>query len=747
MAAHAEPVAARLTSSPLTAPDPGRPPLTADDLIDRIRAYNPAVDADLIRRAYDYCVQMHGPQRRHSGEPYFTHPIAAAGILTELHLDPVSIVTALLHDVVEDTDATRADVIAMFGEDIADLVAGVTKLGQVELTSAHTEQAENLQKFVLAITQDVRVLLVKLADRLHNMRTLHFHPRTESRERIARETADIYAPLARRIGVERISAELEDLSFRHLNSGAYESIRTRLEQMRSESAGAVSDVSLAVTERLETADIPATVYGREKRPYSIWRKLQRKSVGFAELADVYGFRVLVDTEEECYRALGAIHTTWRYTPDRFRDYISVPKPNNYRSLHTTVMGPGQTRVELQIRTHEMNDVAERGVAAHWRYKDNLYLFDAAAAEAAGGDPLERLRPFVEILEHGGDPEEFLEHARMEMFQDQVFTFTPKGRLIPLPQGAMPLDFAYAIHSEIGDTAVGALINGRERPLSTRLRNADVVEILRAGAPKPPANWRQLVVTGRARSAIRRLVRQTESEEFARIGRSIAESAFRREGKDMGKANLEDALTRLNLRDEQALFIALGRGRIGGAELLEAVYPGRKDSRRTRWRRALIREGKAQLYVRGKTKALTPGVTLDFAKCCSPLPGDRIVGILQPEIGVEVHTIDCESLAQYEDDADRWIDLNWTPKAESDSMAIGRINLTVLHEPGALAEIAQIVGENNGNIANIRTQSRSSDFIDMQMDVEVVDAKHLSHIVAALRASRAVASAKRAKDVL
>jgi GTP pyrophosphokinase/guanosine-3',5'-bis(diphosphate) 3'-pyrophosphohydrolase len=452
---------------------------SVDDLIERVRAYNPAVDADLIRRAYNYSVQMHGPQMRHSGDPYFTHPIAVAEILAELHLDAASIVTALLHDVVEDTQATREEVAGQFGDEIADLVDGVTKLGQVELNSVRTEQAENLQKFVLAITQDVRVLLVKLADRLHNMRTLQFHPKASSRERIARETADIYAPLARRIGVERISAELEDLSFLHLNPGAYDSIRARLEQLRIESAHAVSEVSLAVIKRLEEAGIAAVVYGREKRPYSIWRKLQRKSVGFAELADVYGFRVLVDTEEECYLALGAIHTSWRYTPDRFRDYISVPKPNNYRSLHTTVMGPAQTRVELQIRTHEMHEIADRGVAAHWRYKDNSYRFDPAAAKAAGGDPLERLRPFVEILEHGGDPEEFLEHAKMEMFTDQVFTFTPKGKLIPLPQGAMPLDFAYAIHSEIGDTAVGAIINGRERPLSTPLRNADVVEIVRA----------------------------------------------------------------------------------------------------------------------------------------------------------------------------------------------------------------------------------------------------------------------------
>lgn len=728
-----------------TAPADRRGFLRQYELVDRVRAYDPNVDEDLISRAYVYAVKMHGDQMRASGDPYFAHPVAVSEILTDLRLDSASIATALLHDVIEDTDASFDTVAEMFGVEVARLVDGVTKLGQVELNSERTKQAENLQKFILAISNDVRVLLVKLADRLHNMRTLHFISKPEKRERIARETLEIYAPLARRIGVNRICTELEELSFKHLNPAAFETISRRLAVLREQVGDKIAQITADLVDMLEKEGVSARVYGREKSAYSIWRKLERKSLSFEELADIYGFRVVVDEENTCYRTLGIIHQRWRCVPDRFRDFISVPKPNNYRSLHTTIIGPDQMRVELQIRTEEMDTVAEHGVAAHWRYKDDAYRFDADAAKRAGGDPLARLRPFVEILEHGGDPDEFLEHAKLEMFTDQVFTFTPRGQLIPLPAGAMPLDFAYAIHTDLGDTTVGARINGRERPLTTTLNNGDVVEILRAGSPAPISGWEDLVITGRARSAIRRLVRTSEKDEFVKLGRVIAESAFRREGKELRKSNLNDALRRLEVDDENRLYEELGRNRITGADLLDAVFPGRKDAKRLRGRpRWLIREEKAQLFVRGKDKDLTPGVTLHFAKCCTPLPGDRIVGILQPEIGVEVHTIDCDTLADFDEDKDRWVDLDWTPEAEK-ATAMSRVLVTVVHEAGVLAEIAQIVGENNGNITDVSTLNRSTDFFDMRLDIEVLDAKHLSHIIAALRASRSVVKAKRAQE--
>jgi len=727
------------------APETRRGFLSREELIERVRSYDPNADADMIGRAYDFARERHGDQTRASGDPYYGHPVQVAEILTELRLDPASVMTGLLHDTVEDTETTLEEISETFSQEVSDLVDGVTKLTQLELTSVHTKQAENLQKFVLAISNDVRVLLVKLADRLHNMRTLHFISKEDKRERIALETIEIYAPLARRIGVDWVCSELEVLAFRHINPGAYESITRRLAALRNEVAHKIGAISQELTGLLEAEGLETRIYGREKSPYSIWRKLQRKEVELEELADIYAFRLIVEDEASCYRALGLIHQRWRCVSDRFRDFISVPKPNNYRSLHTTIIGPDQMRVELQIRTEAMDAVAERGVAAHWRYKDDVYRFDAEAAKQAGGDPLERLRPFVEILEHGGDPEEFLEHAKLEMFADQVFAFTPRGKLINLPIGAMPLDFAYAIHTDLGDKAVGARINGRERPMDTRLRNGDMVEILTAETPAPFPGWEQLIVTGRARSAIRRLVRVSQKEEFVNLGKAVVGSVLRRQGKNPDKISLDDALKRLEMNSVDDLYEALGRNRLTGTDLLNAIFPGRKDSPlnplRRRW---FLKEEKAQFFVRSKNKALTPGVTLHFAKCCSPLPGDRIVGILQPERGVEVHTINCDALADYDGDKDRWIDLDWRPEAEK-ATAMGVVMLRLVHEPGVLAEIAQLVSENNGNISDVSTLERSTDFFTMRLGIEVRDAKHLSHIIAALRANASVVEAKRAQE--
>lgn len=720
---------------------------SAEDLIARVQSYYKDAPDDLLRRAYDYSREKHAHQTRHSGEPYYGHTVAVAMLLADLRLDTSTIICGLLHDTVEDTEATLEEVEALFGPDVAELVDGVTKLGQMELSSKRTKQAENLQKLVVAITRDVRVLLVKLCDRLHNMRTLHHVPRPDKRERIARETLEIYAPLARRVGVNRVCVELEDLAFRNMNPAAYESIVRRLNEMRATRAEAVASVSMALGQRLEAAGIDGRVFGREKRPYSIWRKLDRKHVSFDEIADIYAFRIIVGEADECYRALGVVHQSYRCVHDRFRDYISTPKPNNYRSLHTTIIGPQNTRVELQIRTEAMEAIAETGVAAHWRYKSGDYGYDPKSAEAAGGDPLARLRPFVEILEQGGDPEEFLEHAKLEMFVDQVYTFTPKGDLIALPSGATPLDFAFAVHTELGYTAIGAKINGRKRPLRTRLMNGDMVEIIKGGVRQPPAGWEDLVITGRARAAIRKLIRSSEEEEFSRIGKVIAEHAFLREGKEFREKKLADALARLELATVDELYLALGRGRISSGDLLEAVYPGHREMRRAKpGDRELIQDEQGALYVSGR--GLTPGVSMHFASCCSPIPGDRIVGLMHPGKGLEVHVIDCQRLGALDDDGDDaqgWIDLRWTPEAISDAVSIGRVNATVRNEPGALAEIAGAVGEARGNIASIRTLTRSKDFFDMSFDIEVFDARHLSNIVAALKTCERVITAERARN--
>ena len=598
-------------------------------------------------------MRMHGGQKlRASGDPYFAHPIEVAGILTEYRMDTAAIVTAMLHDVIEDTVATRADIAERFGEEVAELVEGVTKLSRLEMAGDHARQAENLRRFILAISKDVRVLMVKLADRLHNMRTLHYIAKPEKRERIARETLDIYAPLARAIGVHRICTELEELSFKHLNPTARDAILRRLEVLRAEQGEAVAKVSGEIAARLEAAGVPARVHGRQKSPFSIWRKLQRKSVSFSQLSDIYAFRVIVDEEADCYRALGLIHSGWPCVPGRFKDYISTPKRNNYRSLHTTVVGPRGLRLELQIRTEAMDRVAEEGVAAHWRYKGKSYGFDPQAPGALGGrDPLSNLRSLVQLMEHGGDAEEMVEHAKLEMYLDQVFVFTPKGQLISLPSGAMPLDFAYAVHTDVGDTAVGVKINGELKPLRTALINGDVVEVIRGHKPSTPPDWRTLTVTGRARSAIRRHIRLTERDEFVRLGRAAVDQAFAKAARDRTGVSLRPALDRFALPGEDELFEQVGRGRVQAVEVLESVYPGLKPAERdAAVARTRIADGKgARLYVRGG--GLTPGVSLHFAECCSPVPGDRIVGILQPtgegqpaegqkSEGLAVHTIDC-----------------------------------------------------------------------------------------------------------
>lgn len=717
---------------------------TADDLVGRISRYYPTVDAALIHRAYDFACEMHAPQKRYSGEPYFAHVASVAMILADLKMDAATICTGLLHDTVEDTPATLDQLSELFSPEIAALVDGVTKLGQMELGSNRTKQAENFQKLVVAISSDVRVLIVKLADRLHNMRTLYHIPKPEKRERISTETLEIYAPLARRIGINRICVELEDLSFRYINPAAFESVSLRLSEMRESRAEAVAEVSQAIMAKLEDAGIDGRIFGREKRPYSIWRKLERKGTSFGEIADIYAFRLIVASVDDCYRSLGVIHQKWRCVPERFRDFISTPKPNNYRSLHTTVVGPESVRVEIQIRTEEMESVAESGVAAHWRYKGKSYGYDAEAARSAGGDPLERLRPFLEILEQGGDPDEFLEHAKLEMFADQVYCFTPKGELIALPTGATPLDFAYAVHTELGHTSIGAKINGRDRPLRTRLKNGDVVNILRGGLRQPPAGWEELAVTGKARAAIRRLISTTQRAEFEGIGKMLAEHAFEREGKVFREKGLEDALARLDLQSIDDLYQALGRGRITSGQFLDAVFPGRRDSRQfDASEKELIRDEKARLYVRGR--GLTPGISIHFSECCSPLPGDRIVGVMVPEKGVTIHTIDCEQLTEHdESDPDRWIDLGWTAEAEENAVSAARVHAVMHNTPGALAEIAKAVGENRGNIGNIKTLKRAKDFFEMQFDIEVFDNRHLANIISALKMCNSVVSAERAR---
>ncbi len=712
------------------------------ELVERVQAYDPKADEGLLNRAYVFATLAHGAQKRHSGDPYFAHPIQVAGILTEYKMDTATIVAGLLHDTIEDTVAQYKDIEEKFGREIADLVDGVTKLSKLELLPDQDRQAANLQKFILAMSRDVRVLLVKLADRLHNMRTIQYLPTAEKRRRIALETLEIYAPLARRIGMEKMAQELETLSFHEAFPDAEVAIHARLEQLRQEKGANVVIVTQTITDILNLAGLEARVYGRQKQPYSIWKKLQRKSLQFNDLADIYAFRVIVNTKDDCYRALGFVHQAWRSVPEQFEDYISNPKPNGYRSIHTTVIGPGNVRVEIQIRTDEMDQLAENGVAAHWRYKNESYGFDEERALSAGLDPRELIQSLLQIAEHGGDPDEFMEHVKLDMYQDHVFAFTPKGALIDLPQGATPLDFAYAVHSDVGDTCVGAIINGEERPLRTVLHNGDVVEIVRSDRAAPVQGWQSLTKTGRAKSHQRRLERMARREEFHKLGRDLVAHALHRYGHDINETSLDEAAQRLGKEDEEDIFLSVADGSLKATAVAAAAFPQLAERvKRDEARRPMERE-KPQLYVKGG--GLAPGVTLHFGECCTPIPGDRIVGVLQPGKGIVVHTIDCETLDQSDSEGETWIDLAWTNTALDRSLAVARIQATVENARGVLAQLCQIIAENEGDILNVRMARRTQDFFDMVFDVEVADARHLTNILAAMRTSKAVREVERVR---
>jgi GTP pyrophosphokinase len=710
------------------------------ELIERVKTYDPAADEDLINRAYVYAMKMHGAQTRASGDPYFSHPIEVAGILTTFKLDTASIVTALLHDVVEDTLGTLDDVERMFGPEIARLVDGVTKLSKLQLQNIETKQAENFRKFLIAISEDIRVLLVKLADRLHNMRTIGFVADPAKRRTVALETMEIYAPLAERIGIQEVKTELEDLAFAVLNPEARESILNRLKFLEREGEDLVAKIMDGLDQIIRKAGVPGFVSGREKTPYSIWRKMQVKEVSFEQLADIMAFRINVETREDCYRVLGLIHGAFPTVPGRFKDYISTPKRNGYRSLHTAVIGPFKHRIEIQIRTHAMNEVAELGVAAHWRYKQGVGRTD--------GRQYNWVRELLEILEHAQSPQEFLDHTKLEMYQDQVFCFSPKGDLIALPRGAGPVDFAYAVHSQVGDTCIGAKVNGRIVPLRTRLQNGDQVEVLTSTAQKPSPEWELFVVTGKARAHIRRRVRQDARAEFARLGRDIVEKAFQRDGLELTQKGLTQAVEKMSLPNTDELFVRVGEGRLSGRQVLIAVYPGARTPSEENvvnlsQARAKQSQDAGTATAAVPIKGLTPGMAVHLATCCHPLPGDRIVGISQPGKGVEVHTIDCDRLEPFSDEPDRWVDLAWDPDRHRE-LQIGRLNLTVSNETGALGALSTVIARNQGNINNLRFTKRSSDFFEMVVDIEVADVKHLANIIAALRATPSINAVERAR---
>jgi len=725
--------------------NPGKPArLTRQyELVERVKAYDPDADEDLLNRAYVFAMQAHGTQIRASGDPYFSHPLEVAGILTGMKMDSTAIATALLHDTVEDTTASVADIEKQFGPNIAKMVDGVSKLSRIEFQNDQAQQAENFRKLVLAMSEDIRVLLVKLADRLHNMRTLHYLKETDRRRRIARETLDIYAPLAERIGIEKMQDELQDLAFKELNPDARDSVLTRLSYLRSEGGDIVAKVIHEMQKVLADASIVAELEGREKTAYSIWRKMKRKSVAFEQLSDIMAFRILVDNVEQCYQALGVLHSHYPVVPGRFKDYISTPKPNQYQSLHTSIIGPERQRIEVQIRTHDMHEVAELGVAAHWAYKQDAPRTDSIQYRW--------LRELLDIVEHAQKPEEFLEHTRLELFQDQVFCFTPKGDLIALPRGATPVDFAYAVHSRVGDTCVGAKVNGRMVPLRTELHNGDQVEIVTQKGGTPSPTWERFVVSGKARARIRRFIRLQQQTEYATLGRALLEKICRQEGVDFGEKPFEAIMKNFQSVTLDDLFASVGASLQSPREIFLAAYPrfrARPQEKAPPGTEAATAPPKARARATTSSpltlKGLIPGMAVHFARCCHPLPGDPIVGIVSTGRGVTVHTVDCETLESFRDSPERWVDIGWGEGYGKEPVMVGRLSVVLTNQPNSLGTLTTLIGKGLGNILNLKITNRTPEFFDILVDVEVRDTHHLMTIVAALRANTAINSVERTK---
>ncbi len=712
-------------------------------LLDTIKGYQPDFDSDIVVKAYNFAKEKHEGQFRSSGEPYYTHPVEVSQILADMNMDVTTIVTAILHDTVEDTDATLEDLEENFGKVVADLVNGVSKLTRIESQTLEGKQAENFRKLLLAMSEDIRVLLVKLADRLHNMSTINGIKKPEKRRRISLETLEIYAPLAERVGVHRIKEQLEDLCFEQINPEARESISNRLDYLRQEGGAVVEAIISELKMLIEDESIECDIAGREKTRYSIWKKMQRKNVAFEQLSDIMAFRIMVDSLEECYIVLGIIHGKYHSVPGRFKDYISTPKPNGYKSIHTTVMGPRRQRIEIQIRTHDMHSEAELGVAAHWAYK-------------GGAQPTERdvtkyrwLRELLDILEQEQKPEDFWENTKLELFQDQAYVFTPKGDLIELPNGATPVDFAYAIHSDIGDKCVGAKINGRIAPLNSRLVNGDQVDVITAKTQNPSPTWERFVVTGKARSHIRKFVRNQQRDEFILLGKAMIQKVFRQEGYDFSEKAIASVKDNFRAEDNDDIYANIGSGVLVARDVFKVIFPShqseivQRPSEHMDQAVMVRRPDEADRPV--PIKGLIPGMAMHFARCCHPLPGDRIVGIVTTGKGVTIHTIDCETLETFADTPERWLDVAWGDKiGESAESHVGRLSVTIENAAGALGTLSTVIGRNGGNITNLKITSRSLDFWEMILDVFVSDTKHLNNIMAALRATPTVISVERAR---
>ena len=694
--------------------------MVQNELLHKIRAYGPDLNAQIIEKAYTFALNAHKSQLRHSGDPYISHPVAVADILVNLKLDTATIVTGLLHDTMEDTLVTNDELKENFGDEITSLVNGVTKLSKIETYTENKFQAENFRKLILAMSKDIRVLLVKLADRLHNMRTIQFVPQEERRKKIASETIEIYAPLAGRLGMHEFKDELEDLAFQILNPSAYSSILTRIEYLKKDTSNLTDKIKTKISNLLEKNNIQCEIIGREKKIYSIWNKMQNKQIAFRQLSDIFAYRILAESINDCYKILGIIHSRWSAVPGSFKDYVSTPKINNYQSIHTTIVGPERQRVELQIRTSDMNSIADRGIAAHWTYKENYSLIDNSSSDPVN---VTWLRDLVEFLDSGGSSEELLEATKLEMFQNEVFCFTPKGDLIHLPVNSNSIDFAYALHSEIGNRCIGCKINGKPSPLFTKIQNGDEIEILTSKNQAPSETWENIVTTAKAQSSIKRYFKKQEKNEFSNLGKKILEKILNKD-EELTSELLESFVKKLKMKSIEDLLISIGKGNIKPRQILK-LKPRSRLSFFSRYRRS-----KKIDNVPLEIKDLQPGIAIHFSECCLPLPNEEIIGITSEESGIIIHCVDCKELNNDYKKED-WISATWK-NVDGKQFFSSRIKISVKNEPGSLGKLATVVGNNNGNITNLNISEKGDDFFDMIFVIDVHNLAHLESIIEALK---------------
>ena len=705
------------------------------ELIEKVKSYDPNVEEELLNKAYVFSMRAHGSQKRASGDPYFSHPLEVAGILADHKFDSKTIITALLHDVVEDTTFNLLDIKTNFGNEISSLVDGVTKLSNFEGRSDKFNQAENFRKLLLATSRDIRVLFVKLADRLHNMRTLRFIKDKSKRKRISFETLEIYSPLAERLGMDEIRKELDDLSFQTTEPELRGSIIQRLSLLRQQDEDVLDKIVKNIEDFLIKQNINFKVFGREKTPYSIWKKMKVKSVNFSQLSDIMAFTILVDNTKICYAVLGLLHQFYSYVPGRFKDYISTPKPNGYQSIHTTLIGPLNQRIEIQIRTFEMNEKAEFGIAAHWIYKDKININD--------GKQYRWMRQILDIIDQSNEPEEFLEHTKMQMHADQVFVFTPKGDLIALPNGAMPLDFAFSVHSDIGSSCIGVKINNSIKQLNTKLKNGDQVEIICGKQNTLSTKWLDLSITGKARAYIKKFLQIKEDEDFKKLGKEILVNQFKIQKMRYSERNIKTVLDKLNIKNLDDLYNAIGNGKISSEKIISSMFPEKK---------LLKKDDKIILFNKLRDqkennrsvilKGLTPGMSIHFANCCNPIPGDDSVAFIMEGKGLLIHQFSCEELKKSESDSLEKIKVSWENLLYKKNEFVGKINVTIKNKIGSLGVLSSIIAKSLSNIRNLKITERNNDFYKINIDIDVKNKNHLSKVIVSLRASEFIDSVSR-----